>query len=236
MRPMRRWFLSAAVLTAVLTFAQTPAEVEITQEPHHHFLLENEYVRVFRVEVAPQESTLMHRHRHDYIFVTLGATDVSNEVAGKPPVELKLQDGETRFLPGGFAHAARDLAATPFRNITVELLQDEQARQHPPAPWDEERGLKVFTGATQEILFVKDGVRTSEIEMRPGATIPRHHHAGPHLLVAITDLELRSDVEGKAPMSSHVSSGEAKWIPGGYTHTLTNTSKSPAKFITLEFP
>src|SRR6266496_586448 len=46
------------------------SEVEITAEPHHRLALENQYVRVFKVDVPPHESTLMHRHRHDYIFVT----------------------------------------------------------------------------------------------------------------------------------------------------------------------
>jgi hypothetical protein len=26
-----------------------------------------------------------------------------------------------------------------------------------------------------------------------------------------------------------------KWLPGGYTHILTNTGKQEAKFVTLEF-
>jgi quercetin dioxygenase-like cupin family protein len=66
--------------------APTTIEVQITSEPSHHLVLENEYLRVFKVEVAPHASTLMHRHRHDYVFVTLGDAHVSNEVEGKPPV------------------------------------------------------------------------------------------------------------------------------------------------------
>jgi quercetin dioxygenase-like cupin family protein len=81
--------------------AQTATEVEITSEPSHHLALENEYLRVFQVEVAPHTSTLMHRHRHDYIFVTLGDAHVSNEVEGKPPVDLRLTDGEARFTSPG---------------------------------------------------------------------------------------------------------------------------------------
>ena len=235
MRAMKRWFLCATLLTAILACAQA-AEVEITAEPHHHFLFENPYVRVFSVEVAPGESTLVHRHHYDYVFVTLGSTTVSNDVTGKPPVQLALQDGETRFVPGNFAHSARDLASTPFRNITIEFLQDEKARTSPPPKWDEDRGLQILSGGTRDILFVKDGVRVSEIELQPGATIPSHHHTGPHLLVAVTDLELRSDVEGKAPTSANLKTGDAKWVPGGYTHTLTNTGQHPAKFVTLEFP
>jgi quercetin dioxygenase-like cupin family protein len=230
-----RLTLPTLLLAAITLAAQNTSEVEITAEPHHHLALENEYVRVFQVEVAPHDVTLLHSHRHDYVFVTLGATEVSNDVKGKPPVTLKLQDGETRFVAGNFAHIARNLASTPFRNVTIELLQDEAAHKTPPPKWDEERGLHVFTGGTQDILFAQDGVRVSETDLQPGAMLPSHHHSGPHLLVAVTDLEVRSDVEGQGPMPGHFKSGDVKWLPGGYTHTLTNLGKQEAKFVTLEF-
>ena len=216
--------------------AQAIPEVEITNEAHHHLAFENEYVRVFQVEVPAHQATLMHWHRHDYVFVTLGDSDVSNEVKDKPPVELKLKDGETRSSAAPFAHIARNLADTPFRNVTIELLQDEKARSSPPPKWDEERGLHVLNAGTQEILFVKDGVRVSEFELQAGGVIPSHHHNGPHLVVAVTDLDVRSDVEGKGATPVRMKSGESKWLSGGYTHTVTNTGKQPAKFVALEFP
>jgi beta-alanine degradation protein BauB len=223
------------LLTILVSLAAAQTEVEITAEPHHHFVLANDFVRVFNLEVAPHESTLIHRHRHDYIYVVLGPAHVSNDVVGKPPLEIRFVDGDTRYLDANFAHAARNLADTPFRNVTVELLQDEKARKTPPPKWDEERGLSVFDRGTKHILFVKDGVRVSEIELQPGGMIPSHHHDGPHLLVAVSDLDVRSDVEGKGPMPGHFKAGESKWIPGGYTHTLTNVGKQPAIFVTLEF-
>jgi quercetin dioxygenase-like cupin family protein len=222
------------ICSAVLLSAQQP-EVEITSEPSHHLALQNPFVRVFKVQVAPHAATLMHRHRHDYVFVTLGASEVENDVQGKPPVALKFKDGDTYFLPGGFAHIAKNLLDRPFRNVTVEFMQDEKAHKSPPPKWDEERGMHILEGGTQDILFVKDGVRASEIVLQPGATLPKHHHAGPHLLVAISDLEIRSDVVGQGPMLGYFKSGDVKWLPGGYSHTLTNVGKSEAKFITLEF-
>jgi hypothetical protein len=228
-----RWLLCATLLTTILS-AQTTPEVEITREAHHHLVLENELVRVFQVEVAAHEATLLHRHRHDYVWVTIGDADISNEVEGKPPAEVKLKDGETRFTAGGFAHVARNLAATPFRNVTIELLQDEKARTAPAPKWDEERGLHALSGGTQEILFVKDGARVTETELKPGGMIPSHK--GQHLAVAITDLDLRSDIEGRAPVPVHSKSGDVQWLSGGYTHTLTNLGKQPAKFVTVEFP
>jgi len=232
-----RPLLSLLFLATLTLAAQTPSEVELTSEPSHHLALENEYVRVFKVDVAPHAATLLHRHRHDYVFVTLGASEVSNEVEAKPPVALKLEDGETRFTPGNFAHIARNLADTPFRNVTIELLRDAKNKKglQSPPPWDEERAVHVLEGGTQDIMFVKDGVRVSEIELQPGGMLPSHHHAGPHLLVAVSDLDVRSDIEGQGPMPGHFKSGDVKWLPGGYTHTLTNVGKQEAKFVTLEF-
>jgi len=214
--------------------AQTTTEVEITSEPSHHQVLENEYIRVFQVEAAPHTSTLLHRHRHDYVYVTLGDAHLSNEVEGKPPVDVKLTDGDTRFTAGNFAHVARNLSDQPFRNVTIELMQDDKLRQT-PSHWAEESGEKTFPGGRSKILFVKDGVRVSEVNLEPDAIVPSHHHDGPHLLVAVTDLDIRSDVDGMGPMPGKFKSGDIKWLPGGYTHTLTNVGKSPARFVTVEF-
>jgi quercetin dioxygenase-like cupin family protein len=223
-------------LAVTLLAAQAPApEVELTAEPHHHLTLENKYVRVYNVEVAPHADTLMHWHHHDYIFVTVGPTEVVNAVKDKPPVTLKLQDGETRFSPAPFAHIARNLTDQPFRNVTIEIVDDEALR-HTTTHWDEDRALETFQGGTQQILFVKDGIRASEFELQPGAVVPMHYHTGPHLLVAVTDLDIRSDVEGQGPMPGHFKSGDSKWLPGNYSHTITNTGQKPAKFVTLEFP
>ncbi len=220
------------VVLATLTVAQ---EVEITSEPSHHLALENEFVRVFKVEVAPHVATLMHRHRHDYLFVTIGDSHVSNEVAGKSPVDLKLADGDTHFAAGNFAHIARNLADTAFRNVTIEILQDDKLRDV-PSSWKEDSGERAFTGGRKKVLFVKDGVRVSESSLDPGATVPSHRHTGPYLMVAVSDLELRSDEEGKTPIPLKLKSGDIKWMPGGYTHTLTNTAGKPARLVTAEFP
>ncbi|MGH9499194.1 MAG: hypothetical protein ACRD3L_08625 [Terriglobales bacterium] len=225
--------LCAVLLLAIAASTQT-AEVEITAEPSHHLALQNSYVRVFQVEVAPRTATLMHRHRHDYVFITLGPSEISNEVAGKPPVTLKLQDGETRASDGNFAHIARNLANTPFRNVTIELLQDEKFHTAPPK-WDDDRSLHILHGGTQQILFVKDNVRASETELQIAGSVPRHRHAYPHLVVAITDVILRSDVSGKGASNVVMKSGDIAWVEAGLTHSLTNVGTSEAKFVTLEF-
>jgi quercetin dioxygenase-like cupin family protein len=229
---MTRCFL---LCLAILALQAAAPEIEVIAEPHHHLVLENKSVRVFNVEVPPHTDTLMHWHRHDYVYVTLGDAEIVNAVKDKPPVTLKLRDGETRFAQAPFAHIARNLGDQAFRNVTIEILEDDSLR-HSTAHGEEDRGLQVFHGGTQEILFVKDGIRVSEFELQPGGVVPMHHHGGPHLLVAVSDLDIRSEVQGQGAMPGHFKSGDSKWLPGNYSHTITNTGTQPAKFVTLEFP
>jgi len=228
------------LLIATLLAAQALApEVELSAEPHHHLTLENQYVRVYNVEVLPHTDTLMHWHRHDYFSVNLGTATVVNAVKDKPPVTITLQDGETHFSPASFAHIARNQTDQVFRNLTIEILDDENLRNSAANgnfKWDEDRALETFPGGTQQILFVKDAIRASEFELQPGAAVPKHDYTGPHLLVAVSDLDISGNVEGPRPIPTHLKSGDSKWIPGGYSQTLTNVGKQPAKFVTLEFP
>jgi len=236
MKPRFGLCLGGLCLGGLLVFAQSAAlEVEVAAEPHHHLIIENQSVRVYYVEVPAHSDTLMHWHRHDYFYVSLGPADIINAVKDKPPVSRKLQDGEIGFAAATFAHVARNLSDQLFRNVTVEVLEDETLRNS-TAKWDEERGLDVLQNGTKEILFVKDGIRATEFELQPGGIVPMHHYTGPHLFIAVSDLDIGSDVPGQSPMPGHFKSGEAQWLPGGYAHTITNTGKQPAKFVTLEWP
>lgn len=223
-------------LSAILLSAQAVApEVEVAAEPHHHLIIENKSVRAYSVEVPAHSETLMHWHRHDYFFTTLGPAEIVNAVKGKDPVTLKLQDGETHFASATFAHVARNVSDHPFRNVTVEILNDETLRNS-TAKWDEDRGLDILHNGTQQVLFVKDGIRATEFELQPGGVAPMQHHAGPQLVIAVSDLEVRGNVQGQAPMPNHFKSGDAKWLPANYSESITNTGKQPAKFVTLEWP
>jgi quercetin dioxygenase-like cupin family protein len=231
--------IKGCILILFVTAFLAARDVEITAEPHHKLVLANDQVRVFNVDVPPHSETLMHWHRHDYIYVVVGAAEIVNAVDGKDPVKLTLSDGDVRFVSATFAHTFRNGSGQPFRNVTIELLHDDKLRQSPlhwdPAHPEEDRSLDILNGGTKEILFVQDGVRASEYELQPGAVIPLHHHGGPHLVVALTDYELRSDVEGKGLKTLSMKRGESQWTAGGYSHSLTNSGHTPAKFVTLEF-
>lgn len=251
MRSPWLWCLVLCAAAAARTAA--PREVEITSEPHHHLVLKNNVVRVFSVEVAPHESTLMHRHRSDYVFVTLGDSEFRNQRRGEKPAELKLKDGDVRFTKGGFAHIAANLADTPFRNVTIEVLKPARGIVR-LATCDVDEGIEcgfcnVSAAGKQKCEWPDAVDALPELEkqepgygvyqfvthLQPGATTGMHAHAADHLVVAVSDLELKNEVQGKSAEEVHMKSGEVRWVKGGFTHSLTNLGQRPAWWVSFEF-
>jgi hypothetical protein len=206
--------------------------VPITSEPHHHLSLQNPYVRVFKVEAPPHGTTLVHRHEHDYVFIVLGASQITNVLEGKSPVQQRIQDGAVMFVPGGFAHKVTNDADTPFRNVTVEILQP---KKDDPAKVEDARGLDIGHGAMSmaETLFMKDGVKASEMTLNPGGML--HVDSGkPGLIVALSGVDLRQQVDTKSD-ELHLQVGDFRWTQPAGPEMLTNVGKSPARFVLLEF-
>src|SRR5258708_6860026 len=102
-----------------------PGPVPISEEPHHRLVLQNDFIRVYNVMVPPLDATLLHQHDHPYLYVTLGPADIINAIVGKPELHQILQDGETHYSPGHFAHIARTDSGVQFQNVTIELVHPQ---------------------------------------------------------------------------------------------------------------
>lgn len=119
-------FFCAAILPAQAP-SPTPGNpaVSIQDEPHHHLIFENPYVRVYRLEIISPDATLLHRHEVPYIYMSIGKAEFTNAVEGRSEIRLKMSDGQLGYSPGGFAHVIRTVNDTPFYNITIELLHTQ---------------------------------------------------------------------------------------------------------------
>src|SRR3981081_3859035 len=112
---------------SLATADQAPPIIPLASEPHHHLALHNEYVNVYRVEVAPHESVLLHRHDFDAISVMISSAEVTVLTPGKPDEHRKLVDGQVRLQARGYVHSTSIDGENTYRNVTVELLQPQQA-------------------------------------------------------------------------------------------------------------
>lgn len=217
-------------LTAIL-FAKELTVVPIDKEPAHHFAIENEFLRVFDVVVAPHAATLMHRHDLDYMFVILGDADISNERINEKPVVLQLKDGDVRYSKGGFAHIARNMADTPFHNITIELKNPGKPVCGIPTAED----CKNDVSNLQNVFFTEH-VKVQLTTMEPGQQQPLHMHTGPHLAIALDDLSFENHVTDKPVTPVSMKKGEFKWISvTGMNHYLKNVGDKLGRLVSVEF-
>jgi hypothetical protein len=158
--------------------AQTIA-VPISEEHHHHLVLANQFIRAYEVEVPAHESTLLHRHDQDYVYIVFGDADITNAVEGKPEIKAHLADTTVNFARGPFAHVARVDGNTIFRNITVQLLQPQgelktyypsvmaaldAATKDPNSP-----NVRHLKGAAEVVILETNAMRALAVSVQPGA-------------------------------------------------------------------
>jgi quercetin dioxygenase-like cupin family protein len=250
MLQMRILRIAGPALLCLGAAAQPQQSVDITSEPSHHLVFQNEYLRAFDVTVAPKTSTLVHRHEHDYVFVTLGDADLTNARVGEKPAGLQLKDGETRFTPGGFAHAAINNSDRPFHNITIDLLQPatnvKRCTESCTVPVPCAAQAKSACPSMERRISSDQWVM-SFVTMPPGSHLERHTRALPNLVVAVSNLDL-TVVSGSSTREIKRTPGGLAWSQAGnhqlinstwltgVSGTLINSSNnSAAKFVTLEF-
>jgi quercetin dioxygenase-like cupin family protein len=231
------------VAPIVVAAAQGPKIVDVTHEPSHHLVLSNDHVRVLNVIVAPRATTLIHRHDHDYLFVTLGDADVTSTKVGDTAVKLVLRDGEVRYAAGGFAHAASNNIDTPFHNVTIELLQSATHEQPcaascaEPAPCSVARG-----GACPTVTRVMgaDQWTVVSVTLPASGRLDLVDGAGPVLVVAVSGVRLTRGGLVNGDASIRGGPGTLGWVSAAArgaagARALVNASREPARFVMVQF-
>jgi quercetin dioxygenase-like cupin family protein len=231
---MRTSRAAGLLFLATAALAQHQQSVEITAEPSHHLVFQNEYVRVFDVTVAPRATTLVHKHNYDYLFVTLGDSDVVSVRPGEKPVALRLKDGAVRFTPGNFAHAAINQSDRPFHNITIELLQSSANVKTCTDSCDDLSSPCAGICTQRRKLISSDQWSVWLITVPPTAHAEKYLHAVPQLIVPVSNLGFGVQ-DGSTDTPIIRGPGQIDWLARDPMHALINKAKTSASFIALEF-
>jgi hypothetical protein len=233
-------------LLLLLTFsprAQAPTAVPLKEEPHHHLVLENDYVRVFRVSVPAHAATLLHQHDVPYLYISLGPADVVNAVQGRPEARIVMADGQLGYSPGHFAHIARTDAGSTFDNVTIELLKPQGEPRNlcaQVAPgtalvgcYEDSGSGSEGGGFTIEPQFETQEMSLDILRVGPETTTLKIAVYAESLLVAPYESEVQVDVQGKPTLILH--GGEVTWIGTGSRGFISNPSKKPVGCFRLSF-
>lgn len=118
------WFLPVPLV------AQSSGVISADQEPHHHLVLNNDFVMVFNVVVAHAGSIALHRHDQDTVAIAIGDQRVTVGVPGKPDAHQKNEDGQVRLERSGYVHSTHVDGDKPYHTVAVELMQPQRSSFH----------------------------------------------------------------------------------------------------------
>lgn len=227
------------LLASTLVAQRARDAVPVEQEPKHKTVLENEFVRVYRVEIPAGESALLHRHSQDYFWIVVRGSDMETTVAGGKPERQPLASGEKGISKAPIVHRVANVGAQPFLTIAIELKRGFNERTircgMGERPCSSEVGDLTAPQYAVATLFETDRMKVSEIELDPKAVLPTHEHTAPHMVVALTPLELESAAEDQEPARITQQEADVAWLPAGIKHKLTNVGKQTARFVSIEF-
>jgi beta-alanine degradation protein BauB len=98
----------------------------VESEPHHHFVFQNQYVRVLDVLFPAGEASLFHTHRNDNVGIPLSGDRTQSQPAGGEWSEVqtvKPGDAGFRMARGqAYTHRVRSAGKLPFHVIDVEIF------------------------------------------------------------------------------------------------------------------
>jgi hypothetical protein len=228
-----------------LSAQAAPADpVSLSEEPHHHLLLQNDFVNVFSVVVAPHDTTWLHKHDLPVLTVTIGAVEFVNAVPGKADAQVHLPDGATRYSPGKFTHAVRTDTGVAFRNVTVEFRKPQDAPRNlcykvldaplncPPQPAPT-NGASAESSQDEVPYFETDQLQVDLIRVRADHQYAEETPKRNALLVALSDANLDATVDRRR--TPPVREGDVLWLPAGTHRKVVDAAGSSSSFLLISF-
>jgi len=95
-------------------------------EPHHHVVLQNQYVRVLEVLFPPGDPSLFHTHSNDNVSVALSGDFTKSQVmGGKWSEPVPVIPGAVAFHKAKgqpYTHRVGSAGEKPFHVIDVEIF------------------------------------------------------------------------------------------------------------------
>jgi hypothetical protein len=196
--------------------------VPVEREPHHKTVFKNQYVQVFRVQLDPGKTSLMHTHFHDDASVRLSTATVAADSPGQPigvpepvyPGLLSARDNEAK----PHTHRVHNIGTTLFDVILVQILK---------------RPVGASSRAVSPSGAENSKMRVYRYDIGPGITTAQHAHARPFVLVAVTDIDQGTISPVRSIPGRLLKSGDIQWIDSKVTHSFAN--RGTAKAIVVEF-
>ena len=213
----------AVVAARLMAQGSTTPEMQVPaiREPHHFVKLDNKYARVLDVTVEPFSGTLYHIHENPYFWISIGAATLRGQSLGaKEIINIEPVDAEVRYSPA-LTHRVGNIAATPFRNITVQIQAKDDV-----SPGTSFHATPKPAGYQGKPVLDNELVYIERLILEPGQSTGRYTLPKSGMYIAARNGVITVERPGSQPHRIEIKAGEFEWHTGPTTHTITNAGKT----------
>jgi len=238
--------LVAIVLIACvpLVWLELPAARAQTLDPlvadpqHYKLEIENQWVRVIRERMGPNEKMPMHQHPAPGSVIVF-LTDRHNRLTAPDGTgqELRNHAGDLMWSPAS-THRSENLNAAPFEAVQIEPRRPaNKTAASPAAPPTSQDKLDATVVDPQHYHVELDNeyVRVIRVSIGPHEKLRLHKHPETGaVLVHLTDQNMRLTLSDGTTRASQYAAKRVRWVDPGAAHQDENLSDAPLRFIRIE--
>ena len=215
------YFLFIFIMQVLLCSAQEV--VLVKDEPRHHNVFENSFVRVLDVHIKPGDTSLFHKHATPSVFIVLHPVKTGSEVKVEEQKATALSSPDPSITFEGFyksprIHRVWNADTAQFHVMDIEILNKGGHSVSAPIQQD---GFK--------LLFDEQQVRAYRLTLQGGSNTQVQRQS-PMLIVGLTDAAQPLSVN-KTSISKE---GDFLFVPAGEAVQFSNHNGQAYSFAVLE--
>ena len=218
---MKRLLFTILFVTTVFFLAAQV--VDVKNEPNHHNVFENEYVRILDVHIKPGDTSLFHKHSIPSVFLILSSVKSGSEVITENRNARRSGQGNMSyedFTQGPRIHRVwNNDKDSEYHPVDIELLHNNP--------------LKVDAGLRDDslaLVFDEAQVRAYRFTLAAQSQKNLQEAKVPILIVGLSDTAPGTEVNGKAFNKK----GDFLFLPAGKIHSYKNLSNASIQFAVME--
>jgi len=219
---MQRYILLTVAITCSIVIT---AQIHVRDEPRHHNVFENEFIRILDVHLGPGDTTLYHLHNTPSVFIRFTNTNVGSQLIGKQSQKGANITGEVSYdnLNTPRTHRVWNEDTSWFHVMDIELTSTKQ-----------KKNIAVLQNSALKLLFNEQQVIGYNIELKAASNIQISPSTDGYLLISKSEsnIELKMDdaVQDRIMKPSHYI-----WIEAGNKFAIKNMDNKAANFVLLQF-
>jgi len=218
---MRKYLsLTAAIGSTILVTAQ----VNVRDEPRHHNVFENEFVRILDVHLGPGDTTLYHLHNTPSVFIIFTNTKLGSQLIGNQPQKGANVTGEVSYdsINTSRTHRVWNEDTSWFHVMDIELTSTKQKVNVP-----------VLKNPALKLLFNEQQVIGYNLALKASGNLQIPASPGGYLIVSkaesVIEFRLNNTLQHRIIKPSHYI-----WVEAGKSFSIKIAGNKTADLVLLQ--